>query len=121
VDEQSILLQLLSELKPRASHPVGLVEPGNIDLYNRPAVQNPDGTTSTVRSMSFGENGIEVLIPTVVRGRVVSDDEAIQHYRRTGQHLGKFVTPEAATAYGSRLHDDYAAGTYAKRLWASVK
>jgi N12 class adenine-specific DNA methylase len=98
-----------------ATSPRGPLVPGNIDLFTRPAVKNPDGTSSTVRSMSFEENGKEILIPTVVGTRVVSDDEAIAHYRRTGQHLGIFATPDDATAYGSQLHDDYAAGKYAPK------
>lgn len=55
--------------------------------------------------MSFGTDEGEVLIPTVVNGRVVSDEQAIAEYRRTGRHLGIFRTPEEATAYARRLHD----------------
>lgn len=77
---------------------------GNIDLSARPRVKNPDGSTSTVRSMSFEQDGKEVLVPTVVNGRVVSDDEAIAHYKQTGQHLGIFATPAAATAFAEQLH-----------------
>lgn len=93
----------------------GILTPGNIDLYRRPPVRNPDGTSSTVRSISINVDGREILIPTVVNGRVVSDDEAIAHYERTGGHLGVFDTPANATAYAARLHDDYAAGRYAVR------
>ena len=81
----------------------GLVTPGNIDVSKLPAVRNLDGTVSTVRSMSVNINGKEVLIPTVINGRVVSDEEAIQSYLKTGRHLGMFSSPEAATAYGKSL------------------
>lgn len=86
----------------------GLITPGNIDVSKRPAVRNPDGSVSTVRSMSINVDGKEVLIPTVVNGRVVSDQEAIKHYRQTGQHLGMFDSPAAATAYAQRLHEQEA-------------
>lgn len=96
----------------RGDPPKGLISPGNIDLDNRPQVRNPDGSISTVRSMSFGteENGkhVEVLVPTVIGNRVVSNEEAIQHYRQTGENLGKFDTPENATAYSQALHMEQA-------------
>jgi hypothetical protein len=80
---------------------------GNINLHQRPSVHNPDGSISTVRSMSFEENGQEVLVPTVRKGleRPMTNEEAIEHYHKTGEHLGKFATPETATAYAKRLHE----------------
>lgn len=86
----------------------GQVQAGNIDLNNRPIVRNADGSISTVRSMSFNENGVEVLIPTVAAdgSRILSNQEAIAQYRQTGQHLGKFTTPQAADAYAEQLHKD---------------
>lgn len=87
--------------------PPGRIEPGNIDLKNRPSVKNPDGSISTIRSMSIGTERGEVLIPTVSEdGRVVSDDEAIEMFRRTGRHLGIFTNPDAATAYGKSLSNE---------------
>ena len=81
---------------------VGL--PGNIDLTSRPRVRNPDGTISTVRSMSIGTDQGEVLIPTVIGDRVVSEQEAIDYYMKSGQHLGIFPDTKTADAYAKALH-----------------
>lgn len=94
---------------PVTAGPAGLLEPGNIDLSNRPHVRNADGTVSTVRSISANFNGREVLIPTVVGNRVVSNQEAIDAYKRTGQHLGIFDTPDHADTFAQTLHESEAA------------
>lgn len=80
---------------------------GNIDLNNRPVVKNSDGSISTVRSMSFYDDNEkkEILVPTVVNGKIVSDDEAINHYYNTGEYLGKFDTVDEANNYAERLHE----------------
>ena len=89
----------------------GMRRKGNIDLTARPIVKNDDGSSSTVRSMSFEENGEEILVPTVSDdGRIVSQDEAIENYHKTGKHMGTFDTPDNATAYADAVHNDYAQG-----------
>ncbi len=85
----------------------GLLEHGNIDLTKRPRVENADGSISTVRTISVNMDGQEALIPTVSDdGRILSDSDAVALYKETGKHFGKFDTPENATAYAKRLHED---------------
>ncbi|MER9654395.1 hypothetical protein NKJ26_12880 [Mesorhizobium sp. M0152] len=83
----------------------GLLEQGNIDLKARPIVKNDDGSYSTVRSMSFENNGgQEVLVPTVADGKILSDRAAMELYGKTGQNLGKFDNPAHADMYAGALH-----------------
>lgn len=92
-------------LAPAKAESLGQYGAGNIDLTNRPSVKNPDGSISTVRSMSANFDGQEVLLPTVSDdGRIMSDDEAIDQYRKTGRYLGKFGTVAEADAYADKLH-----------------
>ena len=93
---------------------------GNIDLYKRPQVKNSDGSISTVRSMSFNDGQNEVLIPTLSDdGRILSENDAIDNYYKTGQYLGKFNTVDDANNYAQRLHneqDRYYNASLLKRL-----
>lgn len=90
----------------------GQYQKGNINLNDRPIVQNKDGSFSTVRSMSFQPSegefaGKEVLIPTISdEGKVWSEEEAIDNFNQTGNHLGVFDTIEDANTYAQQLHKD---------------
>jgi hypothetical protein len=89
---------------PREYPNAGLLQSGNIDLAHRPVHRNPDGNISTERSFSVGTDKGELLLPLIVGGRVVSRAEALAHYRKTGEHLGIFDSPEAANRYATILH-----------------
>ncbi len=83
----------------------GMKTQGNINIFNRPRVKNPDGSVSTVRTISIGTDDGEVLIPTVSDdGKIMTDEEAIQQYSKTGKNFGTFDNPDDATAYAQALH-----------------
>ncbi len=79
---------------------------GNINLRIRPKVKNKDGSYSTVRTIGIEADGMYINIPTVVNGKVVSNQEAIKHYRKTGRHLGKFKTRKERDAAARQLSKD---------------
>jgi hypothetical protein len=76
----------------------------------RPAVTNPDGSVSTVRSIGVGDERGQWVIPTVVNGKVVSNDEAIKEWRagRNNAIGGPFQTIDEATAFGQKFHNQEA-------------
>lgn len=80
---------------------------GTIDLNDRQVVHNEDGSISTEYSFSFWDDdaGKEVLIPRVVNGRIVSEQEAKNHYYKTGEHLGMFDDWHDADEYAMMLHN----------------
>lgn len=95
--------------------PSGLFEEGNIDLQNRPMVKGETpGVFHTVYSMSITEQlpdgrNIEVLFPRVIKNDdgewfVASKEQSIKYYKKTGQHLGKFLSREAVDNYARDLH-----------------
>jgi hypothetical protein len=85
----------------------GMTQPGNIDLSKRPLVHHLKGpdAVSTLYSMSFGPNNQQVLVPKVSPdGRMLTNQEAEDLYRKTGQHLGMFNSIATADAYANMLH-----------------
>ena len=88
-----------------ASSETDLIEGPTIDLSARPIVQNADGSVSTVRSITAEIDGAYYVIPTVINGRVINDNEvAINYAMAHGEHLGKYRTQDAADAAARRIH-----------------
>ena len=77
---------------------------GNIDLDDRIVVFNEDGTFSTEISFSVEIDGLEVLLPLIIDGDLVSEEEAINHFLRTGEHLGMFSSIEECEKFAEELH-----------------
>lgn len=87
----------------------GALAPGNIDLAHRPKVKNEDGSVSSVRSIGVNLGDGETLIPTVSPdGKILSDDDAVELYKTSGQHLGKYKTVEESNAAAQRIHEQQA-------------
>lgn len=105
-------------VNPVSGQIAGMSAPGNTDLSKLPVVKNPDGSYSTVYSTSFNDSlpgsptfGKEVLLRGILNGAKTDDIKAlVNNYRKTGQHLGVFNNPDAATKYGIQLHEDWAGG-----------
>ena len=86
------------------------IETGNIDLSYRKILPNPDQSTSSISSMTAGFTDGEgrpftALIPTVIDGKRLSPEQAIDYYRKTGQHLGKFSNQQSADTYSKMLSE----------------
>jgi hypothetical protein len=69
---------------------------------NRPSYIDEAGNKRSEYRMGKNIDGRETLIPTVVGGKQLSEDEALDRYYKTGLHMGQFNTPEEAD-YASRL------------------
>lgn len=120
------------------ANPKGLVEAGNIPIWNRPSVLNDDGTHSSELSISMQDDkGNEVLIPLIADGKFLTPNgkmpagtipqnaqewdkaspewkalkmRAWQNYEKTGQHLGKFDNADDTDAYAQVLHNRGSSG-----------
>jgi hypothetical protein len=116
----------MASLNMATSNARGLLSPGNIDLAKRPVVKNPDGSISTVKSMSFEEDGKEILVPTVSPdGRLLDENQAVDLYHQTGQHLGIFDNPNDANTYAQTLHNQqeqmYVAPKASKPVYLNIE
>lgn len=84
----------------------GLVAPGNLNPLLAPPVRQSDGKYSSIVTASFvDDDGLETLIPTFFDGKRHTLDEAVKRYKTTGNHFGKFETPDAANAFDQKMHE----------------
>lgn len=100
----------LLEALGKVSSAQGMIEKGNLDLLHRPQHKNDDGSISTVLSMGIEADNKQVLIPRIdLLGKLMTEEEAVREFYRTGGHLGKFDTIENAEKYAKALHEQQAA------------
>jgi hypothetical protein len=74
-----------------------------------PYVKNKDGTESNVKigTFSFGEgdNQVHVLIPTMVGGKQLKNEEAVEIAKKMGlSRYPKFKTQKEADDYAKSIH-----------------
>ena len=100
------LQSFITSIMPQGNN--GMRAPGNMDLNNRPVVNNPQtGGQSTVWSMGVGTPEGETLIPRVSDdGKILSEQEAIDQFHKTGKNLGVFNDVDSANKYAEQLHKD---------------
>ena len=82
---------------------------GNIDLDKRKVLKDGDEfktEESITIGITIGDKNEEkqVIIPTVIDGKKVSDKEATDHFFKTKQHLGMYETKEYAEAQAEKIH-----------------
>lgn len=100
-DPEGLRRELLGDRAPQ-----GELEPGNIDLTQRPVMRNEDGSISTIKSIPINEDGREVLIPVIDEtGKEMTEAEAIERYLGTGEHLGRFDSRDNATKWAKHLSE----------------
>lgn len=84
----------------------GLTSWGPADIYRRPFVDNDDGTTSTMVSSIFDDDGGYHVIANVGSdGTMYGDDDAIRRAQNVGDNvIANFDNLEDAEAFDNALH-----------------
>jgi len=72
--------------------------------HRKEYIDPANGDRMTTYSIGFTDrDGNEVLIPTIVNGKRLTDAEAQAHYYATGQHFGKFSGGKAGIDASNRM------------------
>ncbi len=89
----------LHEEGEKVSKQIGILDftyGGNIDLDKRKVLREGD-TIKTENSITIEtEDGKQAIIPTVVDGKQLSEEDAVKHAIKTQEHLGIYDTVEEA-------------------------
>ena len=88
-----------------------MIEPPTDEIWDRPKVQNEDGTYSTAESITididYKGQPASVVIPTVYDGKHHTEEEAIERFFKTKLHFGIFKAdnPKIVEEYSINVHN----------------
>ena len=116
------------DLLPDIPNYSGLLEPGNVDVEGRLAesdkVQSLSGNEGAsglqgdprkdYRGTSYqfeDEDGSSVLLPNIADGSSLNPQQAIEHFKNTGEHMGRFTNVGQAASYGQIMHQKMVMGS----------
>lgn len=97
----------LSQFRTATNAPVATP---SLNVSQRPAIWNPDGSVSTVSSIGVGDERGEWVIPTIIGGRRVSNQEATQLWR-VGKNPplgGPFRSVDESNRFAQQFHEQEA-------------
>lgn len=73
------------------------------------------GYSTTTSMTTKDDDGSFVVIPTVVDGRELSPEDAVSHYRKTGEYWGKANDEDSAREIARKVHERHQSGY--QRKW----
>ena len=73
-----------------------------------------NGYSTTSSMLVRHDDGKFAVVPTVVGGRELSQEEAVKHYAETGEHWGMADDEESAQKMAQEVHDTHMKGNQAK-------
>lgn len=61
---------------------------------------------ATERNGTYEIEGKHLVLPQIVNGRLVTEDDAVAHYLKTGQHHGEYSNAQEALEASIKRSDD---------------
>ena len=81
--------------------------PGKPIDKSRPAIKNPNGTTSTEETITIEEDGKHYVLPTIVGGIRRPEDAAIALWEKgKNKDVGEFSSAEEANDYAKKRSNE---------------
>ena len=83
-------------------------------LFRRDKDGKVNGYSTTTSTVAQDEDGSFVVIPTTIDGKDYSQEEAVKHYRETGEHWGRAKSSEDAAKIAQGVHERHLKDNQAK-------